>query len=137
MTLKTRTATRTLAALPMALALGLAGCATNPNEIAASYVSPVQYEGYSCTQLRQEAARVSDRAAEMAGVQKKKSDGDAVAMGVGMILFWPSLFFIKGDGTTASEIAQLKGQMNAVEQASIAKKCNIAFEKTAPAASQK
>jgi hypothetical protein len=115
--------------LPAILAgtLTLGGCATNPNEIAPSYVSPIQYDGYSCAQLGQEAARLSNRAAEVAGVQKNKATGDAVAMGVGLVLFWPSIFFIKGDGTTASEIAQLKGQMNAVEQASITKKCNIEF----------
>ena len=115
--------------LTLAGALNLGGCATNPNEIAPSYVSPIQYDGYSCSQLGQEAARLSGRAAEVAVVQKNKATGDAVAMGVGLVLFWPSIFFIKGDGTTASEIAQLKGQMNAVEQASIAKKCNIEFVK--------
>lgn len=107
----------------------LAGCASNPDNISASYVSPIQYDGYSCQQLRAEASRLSGRAAEVTGAQSSKASGDAVAMGVGLVLFWPSLFFIKGDGTTAAEVARLKGEMEAVEQASIAKKCGIKFQK--------
>lgn len=107
----------------------LAGCASNPDNISASYISPVQYDGYSCQQLRAEASRLSVRAAEVTGAQSSKASGDAVAMGVGLVLFWPSLFFIKGDGTTAGEVARLKGEMDAVEQASIAKKCGIKFQK--------
>ena len=33
----------------------LAGCATNPNQISAAYVSPVLYENLSCKQLAAEA----------------------------------------------------------------------------------
>jgi hypothetical protein len=29
----------------------LAGCATGSSEIAEAYVSPIQYQSYSCTQL--------------------------------------------------------------------------------------
>jgi hypothetical protein len=38
-------------------------------------------------------------------------------------------FFVGGNGQTAAELGQLKGQMVAIEQASIAKKCNIQFER--------
>jgi hypothetical protein len=40
----------------------LAGCATRSSDIAEAYVSPIQYQSYSCTQLREEAARVSTHA---------------------------------------------------------------------------
>lgn len=118
----------TLAGISIATGM-LAGCASKPENISASYISPVQYDGYSCQQLRAEASRLSGRAAEVTGAQSSKASGDAVAMGVGLVLFWPSLFFIKGDGTTATEVARLKGEMDAVEQASIAKKCGIKFQK--------
>lgn len=115
-----------------ASSLGLSGCANDPKNISASYVSPIQYEGYTCPQIREEAARLSSKAAEITGVQQSKANGDAVAMGVGLVLFWPSLFFIKGDGSTATEVAHLKGQMDALEQASIKRKCNIQFQKEEP-----
>jgi hypothetical protein len=37
-----------------------------------------------------------------------------------------------GDKQTAAELSQMKGQMVAVEQASIAKKCNIQFQGKPP-----
>lgn len=114
------------------LAVFVSGCATSPDNITAAYVSPMQYSSYSCPQLREEASRVSARAAQVTGAQSSKATGDAVAMGVGLILFWPSLFFIKGDGTTAAEVGRLKGEMDAIEQASVKRRCGIQFMKEKP-----
>ena len=58
-------------------------------------------------------------------VNKKQDDvasNDGIATGVGMILFWPALFFIDNDDMR-EEVAQLKGEVIAVEQASVKKKC--------------
>jgi hypothetical protein len=49
-----------------------------------------------------------------------------------IVIFWPAAFFVSGDKQTAAELAQMKGQMVAVEQASIAKKCNIEFQGQRP-----
>ena len=40
-------------------------------------------------------------------------------------MFWPAAFLVGGDGPMAAELAQLKGQMVAIEQASIQKKYGI------------
>jgi hypothetical protein len=48
-------------------------------------------------------------------------------MGVGLVLFWPSLFFLEGgDGPEAAEYSQLKGEYEALRQTSVAKQCGIA-----------
>ena len=114
--------------LIVAMGLTVAGCATHANDISAAYVSPIQYQSYTCAQLQEEAARVSARAAVASGAQDQKANNDAVATGVGVILFWPALFFIKGDAASAQEIAQLKGDMDAIEQANIQKKCGLQFQ---------
>lgn len=111
----------------------LSSCASKPDEIEAAYVSPALYESLSCARLREEATSVSARAIAASGAQQKKADNDAVAVGVGMVLFWPALFFAKGDGATAAEVSRLKGEMRAIEMASIKNNCGIRFE-TAPAA---
>jgi hypothetical protein len=39
--------------------------------------------------------------------------------GAAIVLFWPAAFFVKGDGQNAAELARLKGEFEAIEQASI------------------
>ncbi len=109
--------------------LGLiAGCASQPDEISTVYVSELQYQKYDCEQLMEESSRVSRRASDLHGQLKKTADDDAVQMGVGLILLWPTLFFLEGgDGVQAQEYARLKGEKEAIENVSIQKKCGINF----------
>ena len=59
--------------------------------------------------------------------QDDVAENDAVAMGVGMVLFWPALFFIESDDHSA-EVARLKGEVEAIEIASIQKDCSSLSE---------
>lgn len=107
----------------------LSACAKNPDKIAPAYVSPLTYQSYTCEQLTAEAQRVSQRAAGAVGAQRKEAKNDAVATGVGVVLFWPALLFIgRGSGNEA-EVARLKGEIEAIERASIEKNCNITFKR--------
>lgn len=106
----------------------LGACANHTHEIPAAYVSPLQYQDYSCKQLGMEMQRVSSRAEQVAYEVNKNADGDSAAMGVGLILFWPALFFIDGDSPQAQEYARLKGEYDAVEQAAIQKECGMSFD---------
>lgn len=63
------------------------GCATRPEKISAAYVSPLQYQTYSCSQVGQELARVNRKILELTSSQQKEADKDAVALGVGLVLF--------------------------------------------------
>jgi hypothetical protein len=116
----------------LVLGIALAGCASTAAEITPTYVSPVQYQSYNCQQLGLEAQAVSARAASLSGVQDSQHTKDAVATTAAVIIFWPAAFLVGGDKQTASELAQTKGQMVAIEQASIAKKCNIQFQQPKP-----
>lgn len=110
----------------------LCGCASKAADIQASYVSPVLYQNLTCDQLSLEAQNVSRRAAAAAGVQDRKAGQDAAVATVGIIIFWPALFFTSGDGMAAAEVARLKGEMDAVQSASTAKGCGIVFAKEPP-----
>jgi hypothetical protein len=110
-------------------ALALAGCASRSADIPAAYVSPVQYQSYSCAQIQEEAARVSSRAVIASGAQDQNATNDAVATGVALVLFWPAAFMLKGNGASAQEVGQLKGDMDAIEEANIRKKCGIQFKR--------
>ncbi len=103
----------------------LTACADHSDKIQASYVSPLQYSDYSCSQIKSEISRVGRKMNDVAGVQDKTASNDSVAMGVGLILFWPALFFI--DNTDQHvELARLKGEFDALEQAAIQKNCSVA-----------
>lgn len=112
------------------LAISLAACASSADNIEAAYVSPINYQTYTCTQLQQEAERVSQRAIAVSGQQDRRATGDAVATGVALVVFWPALFFIRGDSAQASEVARLKGEMEAIEKVSIQKNCGIDFRRS-------
>lgn len=101
----------------------LAGCATKSDKIGATYVSPLEYESYSCDQLKKELSRVSRRLTQISGQQDQLANGDAAVMAVGLILFWPALFAIDGDHHK-SEIARLKGEYDAIERAGIENNCD-------------
>ena len=107
----------------------LAGCATRAENITASYTSTVGYSGLSCNQIRGEAQAISQAATAASGAQNSKATKDAVAVGVALVVFWPAVFFVGGDGAQAAEVARLKGEMQAIETASRRKGCGIAFRR--------
>jgi hypothetical protein len=115
-----------------ACGLVVGACAKDADQVGPTYVSPVTYENYTCPQLAEEAQRVSSRAAQASGVQDSKGTNDKVAMGVGLVIFWPALFFTKGNDENTAELARLKGSMDAIEQMSIQKKCAITFQRGPP-----
>lgn len=106
----------------------VAGCASQPSDLQTAYVSDLQYRSYDCDQLELEAARVSRRANELHASLQDKADNDAAQMGVGLVLFWPTLFFLEGgDGVEAQEYSRLKGERDAIERVGVQKKCSIEF----------
>jgi len=111
-----------------ALAVFIGGCASSPDQIQTSYVSPLQYKNYDCDQIAGELERVSRRTNELYGSLKKTSDNDNAQMAAGMILFWPALFFLEGgDGPAAAEYGRLKGERDALEKVVIQKKCDASI----------
>lgn len=104
------------------LSLLIVSCATQPENLSGSYVSPLEYSEYDCGQLGQELRRIGRRVSEVTGAQGATATGDAVAVGAGLVLFWPALFFISSSDRE-EELMRLKGESEAVEQAIIQKDC--------------
>lgn len=112
----------------VALGAALGGCASASSDITPMYVSPVVYQSYTCQQLALEAQGISTRAATLSGTQDSQRTKDGLVTAAAIVVFWPAAFFVGGDKQTAAELANMKGQMVAIEQASIQKKCNIQFQ---------
>src|SRR5690606_13399071 len=106
----------------------LSACATHPDKMQATYVSPVEYQNYTCDQIALEMRYVSQRATELYGALDKEAGNDTAQMTLGLILFWPALFFLEGgDDARAAEYSRLKGQREALEKAAIQKQCDPAM----------
>ena len=102
----------------------LAGCASSSEDVASTYISPVTYENYTCPQLVSELEQISVRVHEVAGSVDHAATNDKIAMGVGIVLFWPALLMVKGDGAQHQELARLKGEYDAASEEMIHKNCN-------------
>ena len=112
----------------------LSACATAPGNIQASYVSPMTYSAYNCDQIREENLRVTSRVQEVSGAQQSRANRDTAAMTVGLVLFWPALFFM-ANGDQKDELARLKGEYDALQIASTQKQCGMPTQAAAaPAA---
>ena len=116
------------------LALGavLAGCASNADQITGSYVSPLQYQNYTCAQLAEETERISSRVQQLSGIQDQKASNDAIATTAAVIIFWPAAFMVGGNDQNTAELARMKGEFDAIEKVSIQKNCGIQFRPQTP-----
>lgn len=70
-------------------------------------------------------AAVSRKASEVGGVVDEQASTDSAQMGIGLVLLWPTLFFLDGDTPQAAEYARLKGETEALNKASVQKGCTI------------
>ena len=110
--------------LIIAATLSIAACAAPPESIAPSYVSPVTYNGLSCSELSAEAGRV-DAALTQASQQQEQAHGNDV---VGVLLIGVPVSTLSGTNV-APQVASLKGQQEAIHLALLQKHCPIAAPK--------
>lgn len=101
-------------------AVSLSGCfnlATPPSQITGAYVSPVKYGNYSCQQLITENDSLARRENALVIAQEGRRKSSKVQA------FW--LGFGQGDGVEAAELADVKGDREAVTSALHARQCEI------------
>ncbi len=104
--------------IPFSMALALAGCAQTPEEVRPAYVSSVAFDSWTCRQLGEEQARLQT-ALSTASAQQYQTRSNDVA---GWLLLGLPVGSMSG-GNVAPEIANYKGQIEAVQQAMIRKSC--------------
>lgn len=108
--------------------ISLSACASNPNKIAAAYISPLQYQNYDCDQLGLEMAAVERKTNELYHSLRKRNKNDKWATGVGAVLFAPALFFMKGKNSAENaEYARMLGEYEALRVNSVQRKCGLNF----------
>lgn len=102
----------------------IVGCASHPDKIKASHVSPEKYQEYDCKQIESELTEIDQRTTALYQTLKQKRNNDSTQTAFGMIFFWPALLFLEGgDGVEAMEYAQLQGDYEALRQNATKKDC--------------
>ncbi len=102
----------------------ISGCAPSSEKIQSQYVSPETYANYDCQQIGVEFGRLSRRAEELGAVVDKQAENDQAQAFVGIVIFWPALFFLEGGETQQTmEYSRLKGEMETLEKVALEKGC--------------
>ncbi|MEC7120468.1 MAG: hypothetical protein VXW65_11265 [Pseudomonadota bacterium] len=110
----------------------LVGCASTPPKPA--YVSPTQYQGMSCQQLRSEYQRISQYLRDGIDVPKWRSTGVGIGIGGifsgGRVGIRPSISvgMSESSNTARTEYSRLLGQREAMAQAAEFKGCPIVLK---------
>ncbi len=108
------------------LTLLLFSCASPPEDLGTAYVSPAQYTSYDCEQLSSSLANKNRRLNSLYSSLRAEAKADNWQMGVGLLVAWPALLFLEGgDDARAEEYRQLKGEVEAMSEASVIKKCGF------------
>lgn len=103
------------------LSLGVAGCATKPSRIAPLNVSPLVYGSKSCAEVAELAAKTDASLQEMIVRQNRARKTDTI----GVIMLGLPMGSITGKDREA-DVARLKGEKIALEQAAKDKGCPAA-----------
>lgn len=121
-----------LAALSLA-ALVACGCASRSTEIQPLPVSAADFALWRCDALHDEIDRVQQRAADVAYAVDARAGNNVIALGLGVMVFWPALLAMRPDGPEALELARLKGRFDALSAAAAAQPCPPPPDTLAPA----
>jgi PKD repeat protein len=102
------------------------GCAKSPDSIDAKYVSPQQYQNWTCDQLAEEKIRLTREVDRVAGLQRENANADTAMMAVGLIILWPALLGLAATRDRKDELGRLKGEYEAVDASLKTKACTLA-----------
>jgi hypothetical protein len=98
--------------------LFLTGCfnlATPPSQISGSYTSELQYQNFTCEQLSAELSSLARRENQLATAQEQRRKSSMVQA------FW--IGYGNGDGIEAAELANVRGEKEAVRKAIESNRC--------------
>lgn len=96
------------------------GCfnlATPPSQISGSYTSELRYQNYTCEQLSAELSSLARRENQLAVAQEQRRNSSMVQA------FW--IGYGNGDGIEAAELANVRGEKEAVRKAIESNRCGV------------
>lgn len=106
----------------------LQGCITRATDVKPSSTDPAEFLGWSCVRIDDELDTVQYRASDVAYAVDERAGNNILALGLGVMVFWPALMAMRPDGLEAVDLARLKGRFDALTQASRSAGCPPASE---------
>jgi len=91
-------------------------------QMALAMAAACQELHHDCAQLSAEVQRIQARANQIGGRLDQAAANDKAITSLGVVLFWPALFALGGTKQQEADYARLKGELDAVQQAAIAKR---------------
>jgi hypothetical protein len=110
----------------------LAGCATRAADVQPLAGNPAEFQAWSCTRMHDEMDRVQQRAVELSWIVDERAGQHVVALGIGLMVFWPALLAMRPDGDESAELARLKGRFEALQSATQRNGCPPPSSEMAP-----
>ncbi|MGC6606616.1 MAG: hypothetical protein ACON5O_07650 [Lentimonas sp.] len=104
-----------IALCALAFASGCMNMPTPTSQITGAYTSGLNYQDYTCEQLAAEMASLARRENQLVAAQEQRIKSSKVQA------FWYGVG--QGDGVEASELANVRGEREAVRKAMDAKGC--------------
>lgn len=98
----------------------MTGCASSPESIAPAYISDMSYSHWTCEQLAQEQPRLVSALSTACDAQRRCRANDTA----GVIFLGLPVSSLSGSNM-ASEVARLKGELQALQRAGILKNCSL------------
>jgi hypothetical protein len=89
------------------------------------FVSPDQYQGLTCQEIGAEGERVARQVAQITGAEPNGTDLSIA--GQPIVVLWPSPL-VELSEENSKELARLKGQFEALDEASRRKRCSYSFK---------
>ena len=90
------------------------GCATRSGDVLLQNADPAEFTTWNCERIDEESDRVQLRAADVAYAVDARVGNNMIALGPGVMVFWPALLAMRPDGMEALELAALKGRFEAL-----------------------
>lgn len=105
----------------------VAACSTaqKSTEVTPAFISSTKYSGVSCNNLRSESERLRSSVSNLeAGVDKAYSDDKTMEV-VAWVLFWPAALAMDGNDAEAKQLAEAKGEAEAIRAEMLRKGCRL------------
>ena len=110
--------------LSAAVIVGACSSAPKSNEVSAAYVPIAQYNNHTCDQLISEAESVRRSVPALESLVDKHRENQTGVEVVAWVLFFPAALALdKGEGNS-SQLAKARGELQAIQTALLAKRCN-------------